>query len=370
MKIAMVTTQYMPVISGVSYYIKQLSEALVKKGHEIIVYTIGAGNLKPAERIRGVLVKRFPPSARLFRGYEYCPGMIEAIVKDNPDIINSHHYGYYPAYAGLKAAQALRIPHIFTPVLTPPVFTLGRKVLFGIYQRFQGKHLMNSDVILALSKYEVDHLVRLGADKRKIQVIYNPVNTALFRPKSRKGWKGKNLVLYVGPLGEAKGAHVVLEIAKGVFQKLGNTVFVFIGDGILEGSLFRESKNYPGSFIFKKRVSERELSLWYSCANVMLWPTKYEAFGRAAAEASASGTPVVATRVGALPEVILDGKTGLLVDYGSWKEMEEKLIFLLNKKNLAKKLGRNGFVHVRRSFTEDAFVKRHLDLFGEVLKRS
>ena len=363
MKIAMVTTQYLPVISGVSYYIKQLSEHLARLGNDVTVYTIGANGLKDEETINKVRIRRFLPSLKLFRGYEYVPKMTEAIIQDKPNIVNSHQYGYYPCVAGFKAAKKLCIPHILTPVLHPPKFSFGRTFLFNVYHNFQGSFVLKSSAaILALSNYEKNTLRKFGAPDSKIEVIYNPISKE-FHPSTAKKEK---YIVFVGPLGETKGADVAFFIAMRIAEKLKDVKFVFVGSGHLEAKFKAESQMFGKRFVFKSGITNSELASLFSKSTVMIAPTPYEAFGRAVAESQACGTSVVATRVGSLPEVIEDGKTGFLVEYGDWKTMEEKIIILLQNPGLARKLGMNAAKSMKR-FSENAFVEKHLSIYRKCL---
>ena len=359
MRIAFVTSQYFPTMSGVGYYIKQLGESLVKLGHNITVYTPGSEHLRKTEVINGVAVKRFLPSARLFRGYQTYPEMKPALIRDSPDLIHSHHYGYYPCVAGLAAAKSLGIPHIITPVLHPPKFSPVRTFLFSMYHHLYGKRVLReSDCVLALSKHEITELVRLGVKKSRMHVVYNPVS-GMFRPKKTRR---ENVIMFVGPLGETKGADVAFTIMKNIAEKLPGVRFLFVGKGPIEEKIKSEPEHIRKMFFFKSRISGRELAKWYSRAALLLSPTPYEAFGRAIAEAQACGTPVVATNVGSLPELVKNGKSGFLVKYGSWDEMERKVLELLRNPKKSRAMGNYAAKSMKR-FSEEAFVKKHIAIY-------
>ena len=131
-----------------------------------------------------------------------------------------------------------------------------------------------------------------------------------------------------------KGAEIAFNVCKEIEKERKDVRFVFIGDG----PLLEKLRSQAGSrFTFLKNISTEELAKWFNRANMLMCPTRYESFGRAIAEAMLCSTPIVSTKVGALPETV--GPGGFLVEYGDWKGMKKYADMLLDDKKLAKKTG-------------------------------
>ena len=129
---------------------------------------------------------------------------------------------------------------------------------------------------------------------------------------------------------------------------------------------------------FVGAVPDEELATLYRHAAVLALPSVHltcygrtiavsELLGLVALEAMASGTPVVCSRIGGLPEIVEDGVTGFLVEPGNVAELRERLAEILSDRALASRLGRNAREHVRDRFTWDACAERCLTAYAEVL---
>ena len=118
------------------------------------------------------------------------------------------------------------------------------------------------------------------------------------------------------------------------------------------------------------RVSSEELVRLYSRSQVLVSPSLYEGFGLPAAEAMACGTAVVATSAGAFPEVVADGKTGILVPPADPDALAEAIRALLEDPDLGRRMGQAGRHRVARRFTWRQTARQTLDLYEDVLARS
>ncbi len=122
-----------------------------------------------------------------------------------------------------------------------------------------------------------------------------------------------------------------------------------------------------GTLRFAGYIVEPEQMRHYYCASdIFIHASHAEAFGKAVTEAMACGIPVVATRTGGLPEQLVDGETGIVVDHGDSLAMRDAVQMLLAEPERRATMGRAGIAHVRENYTIAAQAKRFLDWFEEI----
>lgn len=156
--------------------------------------------------------------------------------------------------------------------------------------------------------------------------------------------------LYVGRLSEEKGVRELAEAARGL-------PLVVVGDGPLR-DLFPDRVGL---------VPPAEVAPYYDRASVVVVPSRREGYGMAAREAMAHARPVVATRVGGLPDAVDDGVTGLLVPPRDAAALRAALERLLGDGELGRRLGASGRERARVAFSRRAAAERTLALYREVV---
>jgi glycosyltransferase involved in cell wall biosynthesis len=120
---------------------------------------------------------------------------------------------------------------------------------------------------------------------------------------------------------------------------------------------------------FLEQLSTEELVRQYNRAQLLVSPSLYEGFGLPAAEAMACGTPVVATTAGALPEIVEDGVSGILVPPGEVEPLAEAIRALLEDPGRCREMGEAGARQVRERFSWRRTAEETLALYEEILAR-
>src|SRR5262249_7572591 len=105
------------------------------------------------------------------------------------------------------------------------------------------------------------------------------------------------------------------------------------------------------------RLSDAEVDCWLQKADVFVAPSLYESFGLIFIEAMRWGTPVVGTVAGGIPEIITDGKTGLLVPPSSPRDLTGAIVALLNDEDLRCRIGEAGRRHVEAHFSTERMAR-------------
>ncbi|MDO8581567.1 MAG: glycosyltransferase family 4 protein [bacterium] len=229
-------------------------------------------------------------------------------------------------------------------------------------KRMIARRILNSaDRIVTNSEYGKSLVVARGISEAKVTVVY-PCPTAVFSPFARGSERGlreryhledKKILLTVARLVERKGIDLVLEALKKIDNP--NIVYVIIGDGPEKEKLNLQLTTYNLSALLVGAVSDKALSMWYALCDVFIMtPRKIgpdvEGFGLVYLEANAFGKPVIGSRTGGVPEAVVDGETGLLVNEGDVDGIAKAIERLFSDDALRKKLGEQGRTRVEQEF--------------------
>lgn len=346
MKIAMVCPFFLPVVGGMEKHVYNLSLQLQKRGHEVTVFTSkidhsGREILKSREKIHGIEVRRFKPYFRLGNFASFWPQFSRQL--GDFDIVHAHNLRHPHSELSLLAGKRRKIPVILTPHSPyhsgthSPLQELAIKIYDGMISRISLRHF---DAVFALHDAERKWLVRKGVPSSKVRVIPNGIENAFFR--GRGGGKGKNQVIYVGRISEAKGLDLLLK-AFAILPPGMDAKLLLVGpDGGQTHELkrFAEKTHLGRSVSFTGEVPEQKLVRLLDESAVFVLPSKYEPFGISLLEAMARGKACIAVRSEGPESIIENGKEGLLINY-SVSELAEGIRRLLGSAALRKKLGNN-----------------------------
>jgi glycosyltransferase involved in cell wall biosynthesis len=212
----------------------------------------------------------------------------------------------------------------------------------------------------------------------QITTIHDGVDTRVFRPLELA--RRPNGLLYVGNSDDRnKGARYLIE-AVAILRDRGTDVRLAFVDRpgaeaaphmvralALEDRVTFVNEERARSGL--GRLSEAELARVYNEAQILVSPSLYEGFGLPAAEASACGTPVIATTAGALPEVIAAGETGLLVTPGDAPALADAIAALLADPDRRRAMGAAGVERINAQFSWRTCAVRTANLYEDVLSK-
>ena len=227
------------------------------------------------------------------------------------DLIDAHYYypdGVAATILGKQFNKPVVITARGTDINLIPQYDAPRKMIL--------KAAADAAASITVSAALKSELTRLGADHSKIHVLRNGVDLERFYPvdrqqvRSRLRWSGK-VLLSVGNLLELKGNHIVIE----AMRELQEYRLVIVGNGIEKDNLHRLA-NHSGvadRVSFVPSVSQVELCDYYGAADALILASSREGWPNVLLEAMACGTPILATRVGGVPEVVYEPEAGLLI---------------------------------------------------------
>jgi len=203
-------------------------------------------------------------------------------------------------------------------------------------------------------------------------IIYNSVDTEQFSPDGHfnEGKDQKDMILFTGRMTGAKGAFFLIKAIPEVIENFPEVIFVFIGPGnhgVYEGML--KKKRVPtANYSFLGYLKEiRDLVDYYRSAKIYVAPTLYENLPIRILEAMACKTPVVASNVCGIPEIITSGENGLLVSPGSPNELAQSICSLLDDQRLRKKIGFSARRIVEKKFSWKKNAQKTYEFYEKVL---
>ncbi len=178
-------------------------------------------------------------------------------------------------------------------------------------------------------------------------------------------------VLHVGRLERVKGVQVLVDAIPSIVKRVPKTRFVFIGDDLrtARGSLQRaeledrlRQDNVLAQVEFLGGVDHAALLDWYRRADICVVPSLlYESFSYTCAQAMAAGKPIVASRIGGIPETVRNGVSGIIVEPGDVEQLAEAIVRLARDPSLREQLGRAGRERVVCEFDPIKVAQRNLE---------
>ncbi len=308
MRIVLVCQRYYPEIGGIETHAKEVSERLVKKGHDVeVVCTDPTGKLKKNEVINGVRVTRFR-SLAYKDAFFFAPQIYFYLRSRSYDCVHIHNYH---ALSALFAILACR-DFIFTPHYHGGSASKIKSLLHKPYRMLGSYIFGKARKIVCVSKFEMALLkkhFRLGNEK--LVHIPNGLNMEEFRDiKPMK--KDNKTILYVGRLEKYKGVQYTIN----ALTKLPGYRFEIIGRGPYQKELqmFADKLAVNDRIDWLYDLDRSELLSYYKSADVFVHLSRFEAYGITVAEALASGTSCIVAEGSALSDFI-DGDGCIGVKY-------------------------------------------------------
>ncbi|MBO4519888.1 MAG: glycogen synthase [Alphaproteobacteria bacterium] len=402
MKTLLITNEYPPYIYGgagvhVEYLSKELAKLMQVEVRSFHDQTVEEGNL---------VVHGTTPDASLFTD---CPKELASPLKafyeglvfagKGMDADVAHCHTWYAHFAGLMAKMLYGIPLVVTVHSLEPLRPWKREQLgrgYDVSSWVEKTALEMADAVIAVSTSTREDVLRLfpKIDPDKVSIIYNGIDVNQYKEVEdtavlqKFGIRtDKPYVLFVGRMTRQKGLLYLLKAASKLDPEA--QLVLCAGDADtpemkaeLEGMVASLKQVRSGVVWIPEMVSREEAIALYSQATVFCCPSIYEPFGIINLEAMACSTPVVASAVGGITEVVVDGETGFLVDADlsdkpphDPKDAEafatrlaDKINLLIRDPALAKKMGQAGRLRVEKQFSWQSIARQTKDLYAKLIE--
>jgi glycosyltransferase involved in cell wall biosynthesis len=228
---------------------------------------------------------------------------------------------------------------------------------------------MRADVTVVISPFEQRLIEQAGFRVRRFELVPPAVDAAAFAGArddaflARFGLDGRQqqIVLFVGRVSRDKGIDLLIAAAQTVVRATPEARFLIVGPDWGDRAEFEREVAAAGLrevFVFTEALSDADLRLAYRSADLMAFPSRYEAFGIVMIEAMAAGLPVVATNASAIPCVVDHGETGLLFAAEDARDLAAHLVTLLRDPVLRARMGRTAAQHVAAQYSPAQQIHR------------
>lgn len=276
-----------------------------------------------------------------------------------------HTHGYKADLYGLLAARGRG------PVVATCHNWTGEGAALKVYGVLDRLALRFFDRVAAVSDPVAQRLRAAGVSAGRIRRIPNGIETARFRNTrptlAEEIGKGDCLLVgMVARMVEEKGPDLLLRAAQSLASQFPKTLFALVGDGPARGEMEALARELGIGERVIFTGARRDMPGVYASLDLCVLPSWNEGLPLSVLEAMAAGVPVVATRVGSLPEVILPESTGLLIEPGDSGGLSQALARLLADPELRARLARNARELVEERFSAARMAEEYIRVYGEL----
>ncbi len=330
-------------LGGSEIFAHALSTELRRRGHEVIlignladhpsdlpyeVVSLGpfssiSSRIRNLQRVRKILRRK---------GFTRKEGCVISVMA------HSSLLGHEVMKITGSSVHALRFGGLDLDILTSPSMDLP----YCLYSRLGLATLGRGSIYIVMSRSMLKKALKLGIPRERCVIIPNFIEQRFFNVNSEDSILKSYNVLFVGRLEKVKGIDLLLKGLKLVRREDPRVRLLIYGRGSMEVVLKHEFVDFRGP------VPYEEVHEAYGRGAVFALPSRYEGFPNSLLQAMASGLPVVASKVGGVPEIVKDGYNGLLI-YPDPEELSEAILYFLENREEAVQMGaraRNSVHHL------------------------
>lgn len=307
---------------------------------------------------KGIETAVFPCSGKF--DYKTVLQLRKFIKTNKIDIIHTHGYksNLYSFFASLGVSVKL--------VATCHNW-LGDNPKMKLYASVDRFFLRRFAFVAAVSRAVQEKALQSNIAPKKVRIIRNGIALSRFKEqefstgfKKYLGIPENHLVVgTVGRLSSEKGHRHLLNIVDALIKEYPQATFLIVGDGTLRKELQRGFNQENIIFIGLRN----DLPELYNCMDIFVLPSLTEGLPMVLLEAMASYLPVVVTRVGDVPKVVVENETGFIVDPGDEEAMKKCLLTLLDDSEKRKRMGQKGYQRVKEGYSSSQMAREYLQVY-------
>jgi glycosyltransferase involved in cell wall biosynthesis len=346
-----------------------------RERYALHVCCLASINDNPVEK--EVLDERIPFTnlqARNLRDAAAFRRLLALVRRERIELIHAHL-----TYASIWASAAARLSSsaaVATLHVAPPAATDGSALRDWLMRRMLDRWAAR--VIAVSADLRHSYLDRGGIAEKKLVTVHNGIELEPFR---RPRGSARRLLsdefgiplqspvaVAVSVLRAGKGIEVLLEAAGSVLRRHPEAFILIVGDGPMAAEWQALSRAVEGGDRIRWAGFRRDVNEILAGCDLFVHPTLADAFPTVLLEAMAAGLPVVASRVGGVPEIVVDGETGRLVPAADARSLSAAINALLADRQRREQMSRTAVAIVSRHFSTQAWIERLSSLYAEVLQ--
>ena len=365
-----------PGVGGSGVVAAELGKALAARGHEVHFVTT---DLPFRVEELGDRLQFHPVTPMPYPVFQSTPYVLalatrlaEVAMRHHLDLIHAHYAIPHSTAAYLARMSVDPKLHVVTTLHGTDTRLVG---LDPSYQHIVRFSINESHGVTAVSQHLAESSVRDFSLRRGVEVIYNFVDTQLFRPRRCPQLRAmiaaddEPVVMHVSNLRPIKRVLDIVRAHRLVTQGTGARL-VLVGDGPEREA----AAHLAGELDIAGKVSfvgrRDDVAAYLGCADVYVLASEQESFGMSVLEAMSCGVAVVATRVGGLPELVVDGETGLLTPPGEVEPLAAAITGLLRDEDRRRALGDAGRQRAVTAFDTSVIVPHYERFYRATLAES
>ena len=351
-------------------HIIRWARILISRGYDVVIISSEPNEweIKGIDIIECLSVGRSSYLENIFAQFKRTLLMRQRIRETKPDVVHIHSLDYiHPLVFGIVNCVTGDFRNLIISVwgsdITGSTDSSQRKR--GVWAK---KVLLNqAREITASTRFLAAATEKIIENTRAVHIVPFGIDCRLFkRRKERLPAKEINLC-FIKHLTAKYGPDYLLKAMPIVLGQVANVHLTMVGHGNMDTVLKKMARDMgiEKNVSFKGYIQNEHLPEVLAQMDIFVMPSLYESFGVSAIEAQAMGIPVVASNVGGVPEALLDGETGLLVEPGSPEALAGAIIKLATNPELRKKMGKAG-----RKFVLDRFdIERNVTLIEALYRK-
>lgn len=369
MKIAIMVSGFPPRwLGGTELATHDIARHLVKRGYEVHVIT-SLDEAVPKDSIEeGFYVHRIGfPKIKFLGVVVFWLKALRVLKRINPDIVHAQSTGI--GISAFLAKKLLGKPYV--------VYCRGSEVyLSWLFTKPMLKlALKNANAVIALTEDMKAEIQKICSGE--ILVIPNGIDLESFENFSREKARaklqikmGEEVILFVGTLRPIKGVKYLIQAMDIIAKQDAGIKLVLVGDGEERQALEELVKelDLEEDVKFIGKVPNEEVPEYMVGSDAFVLPSLSEGFPNVVLEAMASALPIVASKVGGLPEIVKDGENGFLVEPKNPGQIAEKVLLLFGGEELRKSISRNN-KEKAKDYSWESVVERLEEVYLEVLNK-
>ena len=379
----MVTPSFHPMIGGVESYVRGVGGELVKLGYEIDVYTpdsvLGVKIERKEEIMEGMRIHRLPVSVDLSYRLKLWPSLVGAISARGHDLVHVYSHDTYALFAGIAVRRG-GTPLLVTtygPFQTHSTYGFLKARLLGAYDATMTPSIFKMcDRVLVRYPEIAAWVSSFGIPNERISLEPSGIPPGYLDAKdgvdAREKLFGEGpALLYLGRIAPQKGVQFAVQAMSIVKKRFPTARLALVGPDYVGYSHFLRQRidelGLGENVTLNEPVTdqEEESEILGAC-DVFLMPSSFEGFSQAVMKGMARSKPVVVTRVGGLPYEVGYGECGVLSEFGDATSLANGILTLLQSRELAETMGRNGRKRAEE-FTLDRLAVKLSSVYNAVM---